>query len=282
MSGFLKQVAEQLYGKYSDKVSELVILLPSQRARLFFCEALSEIVEHPIWSPHFVTVDELMSNISTLHSADRLRLISELYNVYPVEQREDFDRFYSWGEMLVADFDMVDKYRVDADKLFINIADIKECHFLDLSGADTRRAIAESLVKNIPYGACVMAYHESTERNIVARLANYCPDLANHLLSFTYRDPLKLFESGSYYVKAMGNSFSLKSVAPALYPNDKDMDYHNLEGKVKNGTQAMAVIEKARSALPEEVEEIKRDLIAYCDLDAYAIAKILKKLYEVV
>ncbi|MBR5886107.1 MAG: PD-(D/E)XK nuclease family protein [Alistipes sp.] len=126
MSGFLKQVAEQLYGKYSDKVSELVILLPSQRARLFFCEALSEIVEHPIWSPHFVTVDELMSNISTLHSADRLRLISELYNVYPVEQREDFDRFYSWGEMLVADFDMVDKYRVDADKLFINIADIKE------------------------------------------------------------------------------------------------------------------------------------------------------------
>ena len=126
MKGFLKQVAEQLYGKYSDKVSELVILLPSQRARLFFCEALSEIVEHPIWSPHFVTVDELMSNISTLHSADRLRLISELYNVYPIEQREDFDRFYSWGEMLVADFDMVDKYKVDADKLFINIADIKE------------------------------------------------------------------------------------------------------------------------------------------------------------
>ena len=80
----------------------------------------------------------------------------------------------------------------------------------------------------------------------------------------------------------MGKSFSLKSILPALYPEDKDMDYHNLEGKVKNGTQAMAVIEKARSALPEEVEEIKRDLIAYCDLDAYAIAKILKKLYEVV
>ena len=68
------------------------------------------------------------------------------------------------------------------------LTDVKEAHFLDLSGADTRRAIAESLVKNIPYGACVVAYHESTERNIVDRLAKYCPDLADHLLSFVYKN----------------------------------------------------------------------------------------------
>ena len=159
--------------------------------------------------------------------------------------------------------------------------DVKEAHFLDLSGADTRRAIAESLVKNIPYGACVVAYHESTERNIIDRLAKYCPDLADHLLSFAYKDPLKLFENGNYYVKAMGKSFSLKSVAPALYPDDKDMDYHNLEGDVKNGTQAMNVYLKIKDYITEEKEKIEHDLEKYCALDTLAVVKILKKLYEV-
>ena len=159
--------------------------------------------------------------------------------------------------------------------------DIEEHHFLNLSGADTRRAIAESLVKNIPYGAQVIAYHESTERNIIDRLAKYCPDLADHLLSFEYKDPLKIFEAGQYYVKAMGKSFSLKSVAPALYPNDKDMDYHNLEGDVKNGTQAMNVYLKIKDYSEEERRQIEIDLEKYCALDTFAVVKILKKLYEV-
>ena len=161
------------------------------------------------------------------------------------------------------------------------LTDVKEAHFLNLSGADTRHAIAESLVKNIPYGACVIAYHESTERNIIDRLAKYCPDLADHLLSFAYKDPLKLFENGNYYVKAMGKSFSLKSVAPALYPDDKDMDYHNLDGDVKNGTQAMNVYLKIKDYTTEEKEKIEHDLEKYCALDTLAVVKILKKLYEV-
>lgn len=169
--------------------------------------------------------------------------------------------------------------RPDAD-ISEGSSDIEECHFLDLSGADTRRAIAESLVKNIPYGSYVMAYHESTERNIIARLAKYCPDLSDHLLSFIYRDPLKIFSDGKYYVKAMGKSFSLKSVSPALYPNDKDMDYHNLEGVVKNGTQAMNVYAKAHLLSEEERQKLEKDLEIYCALDTFAVVKILKKLYE--
>ena len=135
-------------------------------------------------------------------------------------------------------------------------------------------------MKNIPYGACVMAYHESTERNIIARLANSFSDLAYHLLSFTYADPLKIFDSGSYYVKTMGKSFSLKSVSPALYPDDKDMDYHNLEGSVRNGTQAMNVYLKVKDYTAEERNQIEKDLENYCALDTFAVVKILKKLYE--
>ena len=162
-----------------------------------------------------------------------------------------------------------------------DLADIEERHFLELSGADPRRAIAERLVQDIPYGACVVAYHRSTEQGIIGRLAAQFSDLADHLLSFTYRDPRDVFSQGGYYVAAMGKSLSLKSVAPALYPHDAAMDYHNLEGAIKNGTQAMNAIGKAGELSESEREQLRRDLENYCALDTMAVVKILNKLYEV-
>ena len=169
--------------------------------------------------------------------------------------------------------------------------DLEERHFIDISGGDPRRAIAESLVKDIPFGASIIACHESTERNIIKRLAELFHDLKDHLLSFGYKnargenrylDIQPLFQKGYYYSSKMGNSFSLKSILPALYPDDTDMDYHNLEGSVKNGTQAMAAQSKAKTLSGEELEQIKNDLINYCALDTYAVVKIIKKLYEIV
>ena len=126
MKSFLKELSEQLYNRYGRQISTLTILFPSQRARLFFTEALSEVSGGVVWAPRFATIDELMSNISELRSADRLRLIAELYTIYSKYHKEEFDSFYHWGDMLIADFDMVDKYMVDAVQLFTNVADIKE------------------------------------------------------------------------------------------------------------------------------------------------------------
>ena len=159
--------------------------------------------------------------------------------------------------------------------------DVAHKQFLDLSGGDPRRKVAESLVDHIPYGAMVVAYHKSTEKNIIKRLSEQFPDLADHLRSYTYFDPLEVFEAGSYYTNAMGKSFSLKSVAPALYPDDPRMDYHNLEGNVKNGTQAMNAILKVGDMTPPEIDRLRRDLETYCALDTLAVVKILQKFYEV-
>ena len=127
MKSFLTELAEQLYARYGGQLSRVTVLFPSQRARLFFVEALREVAGGTaIWSPQFTTVDELMCSLSQLRSADKLRLVSELYTIYKKYHEEKFDSFYHWGQMLIADFDMVDKYMVDAERLFTNIADIKE------------------------------------------------------------------------------------------------------------------------------------------------------------
>ena len=126
MATFIEEVASRLYDKYGDDVSSLTVVLPSKRARLFFAEALANIAVRPIWEPNYTSIDDVMCQLSALRKADRLRLVAELYKVYSRYHEESFDEFYHWGEVLLADFDMVDKYLVNASQLFSNISDLKE------------------------------------------------------------------------------------------------------------------------------------------------------------
>lgn len=125
-AGFLEEVARDLYARYGEELSERSVLFASRRARLFFIDALSRIAERPMWQPAWCTIDDLTSEISGLQTGDRLRLITELYKVYSQFHTEPFDKFYFWGEMLLMDFDTIDKYRIDASQLFRNLSEIKE------------------------------------------------------------------------------------------------------------------------------------------------------------
>ena len=126
MESFLGEVAADLYARYGEELSQRAVLFPSRRARLFFTDALARIARRPMWQPSWTTIDELMSEISGLRTGDRLRLITELYGIYSEYHAEPFDKFYFWGDMLLADFDTIDKYRIDAAMLFRNIEEIRE------------------------------------------------------------------------------------------------------------------------------------------------------------
>lgn len=126
-SSFLSELAHKLVSRYSGDLSSLVILFPSRRARAFFNDALSELSTLPRWQPQWATIDEIMERASGLMRGDRIRLITELYKIYiKYHPKEEFDKFYFWGDMLIADFDLIDKYLVDAKQLLRNIEDIKE------------------------------------------------------------------------------------------------------------------------------------------------------------
>lgn len=114
--------------------------------------------------------------------------------------------------------------------------------FLGVSGEDPRRAIAESLCENIPENVCVLAYNKKFECGRLKELAEEFPDLSKHLLNIkrNVKDLLDPFQRGAYYNKAMGGSFSIKSVLPAIFPDDPALDYHNLE-EIHNGGEAMTL-----------------------------------------
>ena len=153
--------------------------------------------------------------------------------------------------------------------------------FLDLSGNDPRRALAERLCEDIPKNACVLAFNSAFEKSQLNELSQLFPDLSEQLTAIRENvyDLLEPFRKGYYYNKAIGGSFSLKSILPAMFPNDPDLDYRRLDG-VQNGGEAAEIYQLVKDMSPEKREIAKNNLLAYCKLDTYATVKILQKLKE--
>ena len=151
------------------------------------------------------------------------------------------------------------------------------------NGEDPRRALAEQLCKDIPKDVCTLAYNKKFEVSRTEELAALYPDLADHLLNIArnIKDLLDPFQAGYYYLPSMGGSFSIKSVLPALFPNEPELDYHNLSELCQNGGDAMTIFPKIRYMLPEEAQSAREALLNYCKLDTWAMVKVWQKLKEV-
>ena len=127
MQTFLQLVAHDLYSKIGNDLSRTVLVFPNKRANLFFNEYLAGESDQPIWAPAAMSISDLFQKLSVQKAGDPIRLVCELYKVFKeeTESQETLDDFYFWGELLISDFDDVDKNMVDADKLFSNLQDLK-------------------------------------------------------------------------------------------------------------------------------------------------------------
>lgn len=128
MNSFLYRVAEKYYFENKYEISNFTFVFPNRRASLFFQKYLSEICTSALFSPELITINDCFARGSNLLPSDRL---SNLFRIYKIYQRisgtqETFDSFVFWGEMLLNDFDEVDKYLVDAAQLFRNVTELNE------------------------------------------------------------------------------------------------------------------------------------------------------------
>ena len=151
-------------------------------------------------------------------------------------------------------------------------------------GSDPRRSLAEQLCKDIPMNVCTLAYNKGFECGRIKELAGMYPDLAVHLLNIREHilDLLTPFQSGYYYVPAMHGSFSIKSVLPALFPDEPSLNYHNLDERCQNGGNAMTLFPRIQFMESEEAKASREALLRYCELDTWAMVKVWEKLKEVV
>lgn len=161
--------------------------------------------------------------------------------------------------------------------------ELKHTAFLGESGKDPRRALAEQLCRDIPFNVCTTAYNKAFECKRITELSEMYPDLSSHLLNIRDNivDFLDPFRAGYYYLPAMGGSFSIKKVLPALFPNDSQLNYDNLAGAVHNGGDAMTIYPKIKDMSPDEQQAARQALLEYCHLDTLAMVRIWQKLEEI-
>ena len=154
---------------------------------------------------------------------------------------------------------------------------------LGISGEDPRRALAKQLCEDIPKDVCTLVYNKSFECTRLKEMAAWFPDLEEHLMNIhdNIVDLLVPFQKGDYYLPSMGGSFSIKRVLPSLFPNEPSLDYHNLEGGVQNGGEAMTIFPKIKDMEPEEQAKTRKALLDYCCLDTFAMVKVWEKLITV-
>ena len=135
MKPFLLDLAEKTL-KAHGSLNGLTIVFPNRRAVLYFRKHLSSLITKPSFSPVLCTIEDFFATFSPWHVPDRLELVHRLYKAYEVAyaavpgsgkpELESFDRFYFWGDMLLRDFDEVDKYMIPARQLFKDLSNQKE------------------------------------------------------------------------------------------------------------------------------------------------------------
>jgi len=127
MQPILETLAKHLIQTSSGALADTRIILPNRRAGLFLQRHLATHTRLTGWAPHIYTISDFIDEKSQLELSDPIELFFTLYDIYRevVEYPEPLDEFYLWGEMMLSDFDELDKYLVDADMLFRNIIDLK-------------------------------------------------------------------------------------------------------------------------------------------------------------
>ena len=144
---------------------------------------------------------------------------------------------------------------------------------------DPRRELAECMLEDLPESGSIMAFNQSFEISRIKELATLFPDLSEALLALVPRfvDLIVPFRKLGYYHPDFNGSFSIKSVLPALFPNDPELDYKQLG--IQDGGMAMDTFANLHLLKDQSQREtIRQDLLAYCRLDTLAMVRIWQKL----
>lgn len=128
MTSFIQLVAQDIIRRFGTSLRDVTVVFPNKRAGLFMNQELAAASDKPVWAPRYQTISELFDTLSPYTRCDQIQAVCELYRIYTdlVPEPESLDRFYGWGEIMLSDFDDIDKHLVNVHKLFSNIQAIKE------------------------------------------------------------------------------------------------------------------------------------------------------------
>ena len=138
MKTFLSLVATDLLQRFGSNMHDVTVVFPGKRASIFMNQELALASDTPVWAPRYITMSDLFYHLSPYVAADPIDSITTLYQIFSqtvltVEKQEDYslDKFWSWGEVILSDFDDIDKHLANAEAIFSNVYELMQLESLD-------------------------------------------------------------------------------------------------------------------------------------------------------
>ncbi len=171
MTSFISQILKELLAQ-GNNVSDLIFVLPSKRAGAYLRKELALMVDKPIFSPEVISIEEFSEKVSQLETIDSVHTLFELYAVYkevtPKEELEDFENFSNWAQTLMHDFNEIDRYLIDPEKIFNYLFEIQDKNHWSLGEEQTR------IVKNyLSFWRKLPDYYKKLQFNLIKKRQGY-------------------------------------------------------------------------------------------------------------
>ncbi len=169
MKPFLDKIATRLLVKFPDGMEGVAVVLPSKRAVVFLKHYLAQKIKKPVFLPEFYSIEEFVEKLSSLQVLDNISLQFRLYQSYlnnPPQKVDSFDDFLNWSNVLLHDFNDIDRNMVDATAIYSNLKDVKELE--GWSVEDWSLSVDELTPMQSDYisffGAMINWYHDFKEQ----------------------------------------------------------------------------------------------------------------------
>tara|TARA_R110002049_G_scaffold207188_1_gene377636 strand:+ start:5971 stop:8724 length:2754 start_codon:yes stop_codon:yes gene_type:complete len=140
MKTFIFDVLEDLK-KSPTKLSELTFVLPSKRAGLFLKHQIAQVAQETIFSPKIISIETFVEELAELKTISNTELLFEFYEVYTKhtqkESLDTFESFSKWAQILLQDFNEIDRYLIPQKNIFEYLSDIQDLKHWSVEGNQT-------------------------------------------------------------------------------------------------------------------------------------------------
>jgi hypothetical protein len=169
---FLHLLAQEILKDHSDKLSDLTVILPNKRAKVFLLEELKKLVSNNVFAPEIISIEDFIQDVAGIRSIDSVELLFEFYEVYlslTHDKPETFENFANWAKTLLQDFNEIDRYLLDPDKILKYLENIKEIEHWSVD-LDKRTELIE---KHLLFWKKLPDYYHSLYQYLVNKGVGY-------------------------------------------------------------------------------------------------------------
>ena len=171
MISFIKTVLLDLQTKKLD-LQDLHFILPSKRAGVFLKHHLSTLIEQPIFTPEILSIEEFVEELSGLQTLPNTDLLFRLYETYkhltPESEQETFESFSNWAQILLQDFNEIDRYLIPQEHIFDYLNAIKEINHWSLETNQT-----ELITNHLKFWKQLKTYYSAFTENLLQTKQGY-------------------------------------------------------------------------------------------------------------